>query len=471
MPADERGTRSVCCSEALGLTRRQFISASGKTALLVGMGIGVAACGTEGLGLPRMQGTWASLGNAPFTRHAHSGAPSGGRLLVMGDRRGVSLEESAPVAEEAEMTIHFFGREFEFETSDPVDVPAGVPVRVILTNEGLIDHDITFPRAGVYLRAAPGETAETIAVFDAPEVYFCSIGGHAEGGMVGELLVDGQHPAEDDISLGTGSTEMWWYDPESNQWEEAPTLPHSYDHVTMVSLGEDVYSIGGYTGDIGSSRADVLVLRSRSEEWEPRSDLPVARGAMAGASDGDRIFVTGGRSEAEGTPSATDVFAYSPEDDSWTVVETNLPTGRDHVAGTVIDGVFWVIGGRGDGRRVSSTPVTEGLVIETGEWIEGPQVPVPTSANGVVSIGGRAVVFGGEGPASTPSGAAGRSYEVFPETFLYDPASNIWLRGPNAPLGVHHPAYGVIDETLYVVGGGPVSGVSATRAVQAFGLS
>jgi Galactose oxidase, central domain len=471
MPADERGTRSVCCSEALGLTRRQFISASGKTALLVGMGIGVAACGSEGLGLPRMQGTWASLGNAPFTRHAHSGAPSGGRLLVMGDRRGVSLEESAPVAEEAEMTIHFFGREFEFETSDPVDVPAGVPVRVILTNEGLIDHDITFPRAGVYLRAAPGETVQTIAVFDAPEVYFCSIGGHAEGGMVGELLVDGQHPAEDDMSLGTGSTEMWWYDPERNQWEEAPTLPHSYDHVTMVSLGDDVYSIGGYTGDIGSSRADVLVLRSRSEEWEPRSDLPVARGAMAGASDGDRIFVTGGRSEAEGTPSATDVFAYSPEDDSWTVVETNLPTGRDHVAGTVIDGVFWVIGGRGDGRRVSSTPVTEGLVIETGEWIEGPQVPVPTSANGVVSIGGRAMVFGGEGPASTPSGAAGRSYEVFPETFLYDPASDIWLRGPNAPLGVHHPAYGVIDDTLYVVGGGPVSGVSATRAVQAFGLS
>jgi N-acetylneuraminic acid mutarotase len=192
---------------------------------------------------------------------------------------------------------------------------------------------------------------------------------------------------------------------------------------------------------------------------------------MAGATDGDRIFVTGGRSEAEGTPSATDVFAYSPEDDSWTVLETNLPTGRDHVAGTVIDGVFWVIGGRGDGRRVSSTPVTEGLVIETGEWIEGPQVPVPTSANGVVSIDGRAVVFGGEGPTSTPSGAAGRAYEVFPETFLYDPTSNIWLRGPNAPLGVHHPAYGVIDETLYVVGGGPVSGVSETRAVQALGLS
>jgi hypothetical protein len=389
----------------------------------------------------------------------------------MGDRRGVALQESGPAEGQAQMTIHFFGREFEFETSVVADVPAGVPLRIIFTNEGLIDHDLTFSQAKVYLHAAPGETSETIAVFDEPELYFCSIGGHAEGGMVGDLLVDGRRPEQEGVTHETGSTEMWWYDPVGDDWEEAPTLPHSYDHVTMLAVGDVVYSIGGYTGDIGSAKVDVFALRVGSEEWERRSDLPVARGAMAGATDGERIFVTGGRSEAEGTPSATDLFIYTPEDDRWATHESSLPTGRDHVAGAVIDGVFWVIGGRGDGRRVSSTPVTEGFVIDSGTWVYGPDVPVPGSAAGVVAIGDLALVFGGEGPTSTPSGAAGRSYEVYPETFVYDPKSNIWLRGPNAPLAVHHPAYGVVDDTLYSVGGGTVSGVSATRAVQAFRLT
>jgi len=471
MAVDRTRHRSVCCSEVVGLTRRGFLAGAAKTALLLGVGMVAASCAAEGRGIPRVQGAWESIGDAPFTRHAHSGASSGGRLLVMGDRRGVALQESAPAEGQAQMTIHFFGREFEFETSDVVDVPAGVPVRIILTNEGMVDHDLTFSQARVYLRAAPGETSETIAVFEEPEVYFCSIGGHAEGGMVGDLLVDGRRPEQEGVTRETGSTEMWWYDPVENDWEEAPTLPHSYDHVTVVSVGGDVYSIGGYTGDIGSSKADVFVLLTGAEEWERRSDLPVARGAMAGATDGERIFVTGGRSEAEGTPSATDLFIYAPEDDRWTTHQSRLPTGRDHVAGVVIDGVFWVIGGRGDGRRVSSTPVTEGFVIDSGEWVVGQDVPVPGSAAGVVALGGLAVVFGGEGPTSTPSGAAGRSYEVYPETFLYDPTSDIWLRGPNAPLPVHHPAYDVVDDTLYSVGGGTVSGVSATRAVQAFRLT
>jgi hypothetical protein len=461
--------RPACCSEA-GLTRRQFLAVSGRATLLVGLGT-AAACIPQPESLPRRGGLWASLGDAPFTRHAHSAAPRGGRLLVMGNRRGVTLAETDPAAGPAEMTLHFFGREFAFDTSQPGDVPSGTPVRIVFTNEGLVDHDLVFANAGVYLRAAPGETAETIAVFNEPEVYFCSIGGHAEVGMIGDLRVDGRAPDAGRLPTTRGSTEMWWYDPLADSWAEAPRLPHSYDHVTMVDLGDDVYSIGGFTGDIGSSRAEVFVLRGNSEAWEPRSDLPVARGSMAGASDGERIFVTGGRSEAEGTPSATDLFSYLPAENRWVVHDTPLPTGRDHVAGAIVDGVFWVVGGRGDGRRVSSTPVTEGYVIDTGEWVIGEDVPVPASAAGVAAIGSQIVVFGGEGPSATPVGAAGKSFDVYPQTLVYQPESDTWSRGPNAPLAVHHPAHGVVDDVLYSVGGGPVSGVSATRAVQSFRLA
>ncbi len=470
MTPDRRSRRPDCCSEA-GITRREFLANAGRATILLGLGAAAAACVSQPEGLPRAGGLWSSPDDAPFTRHAHSAAPSGGRLLVMGDRRGVSLTKNDPAAGSAETTIHFFGREFAFDTSQPVDVPSGTPVRIVFTNEGLVDHDLTFANAGVYLRAAPGKTSETIAVFDKPEVYFCSIGGHAEAGMIGDLRVDGTAPQDSEVVTDSGSTEMWWYDPLDDSWAEAPSIPHSSDHVTMVAVGDDIYSIGGFTGNIGSSRPDVFLLCSNSTEWERRSDLPVARGAMAGATDHKRIFVTGGRTEAEGTPSATDLFSYLPDEDRWIVHDTKLPTGRDHAAGAVVNGVFWVVGGRGDGRRVSSTPVTEGYVIDSDKWIFGANVPIPESAAGVVAIGSQIVVFGGEGPSATPMGAAGKSFDVYPQTLVYRPTTDTWYRGPNAPLAVHHPAYGVINDVLYSVGGGPVSGVSATRAVQSFRLA
>lgn len=189
---------------------------------------------------------------------------------------------------------------------------------------------------------------------------------------------------------------------------------------------------------------------------------------MAGASDGERIFVAGGRSESEGTPSSRNLFVYDPATDTWDSSGPDMPTGRDHISGVFLGGTFWVIAGRGDGRRVSSTPVTEGYDIGSSTWLVGAPPPIPTSAHGLDVIDDRIVLFGGEGPTSTVAGAVGREFEVYPKTFLYDPRADSWSRTSNALIGVHHPAFGVVDGVLYTVGGGIVSGVSSTTAVQSF---
>lgn len=386
----------------------------------------------------------------------------------MGDRRGIVIAEGETPQGEPQKTIHVFGSEFNFEADMPVEVTSGEIVRIVFTNEGRVDHDLTFANAGVYLRAAPGETAETLATFEEPEIYFCSIGGHAEAGMVGELVVDGVEPDRQEVGPDQGSTDIWWFSPGERTWEEGPVLPHAYDHVTMVSVGDDVYSIGGYTGNIGTPRPDVYVLRAGASEWERRADLPAPRGGMAGASDGERIFVAGGRSEREGTPSSRNLFVYDPATDTWDSSGPEMPTGRDHISGVFLDGTFWVIAGRGDGRRVSSTPVTEGFDIGSSTWVVGSPPPIPTSAHGLAVMGDRIVLFGGEGPTSTVAGAVGRDFEVYPDTYLYDPGADSWSRSSNALIGVHHPAFGVLDDVLYTVGGGIISGVSSTTAVQSF---
>ena len=460
-----------CCEPAVAgshITRRAFLRGTGKSLLALGVVTAVGCSPGEQATSPRIPGTWESRGDAPFSRHAHSGAPTDGRLLVMGDRRGVLIGEHDTPEGVAQKTIHIFGTEFDFTSDIPVEVSSGELVRVIFTNDGRVDHDITFANAGVYLRAAPGETVETLATFEDPEIYFCSIGGHAEAGMVGGLVVDGEEPDEQEVGPGEGETQMWWFTPSERTWEEAPSLPHAYDHVTMVSVGGDVYSIGGYTGNIGTSRPDVYVLTAGAAEWERRADLPVPRGGMAGASDGERIFVAGGRSESEGTPSSRNLFVYDPATDTWDSSGPDMPTGRDHISGVFLGGTFWVIAGRGDGRRVSSTPVTEGYDIGSSTWLVGAPPPIPTSAHGLDVIDDRIVLFGGEGPTSTVAGAVGREFEVYPKTFLYDPRADSWSRTSNALIGVHHPAFGVVDGVLYTVGGGIVSGVSSTTAVQSF---
>ena len=368
--------RPACCG-AGGITRREFVGYGLKSAALLAFGFGATACATQPSPLPRTAGDWELHNPAPFTRHAHSGTVVGRQMLVMGDRKGVSFDDEA-IGGEADLTLTFYGTEFDFDSDDVLDIPSGVPVRVVFVNEGLIDHDITFPEAGVYLRAGPGKSAETVTTFEEPELFFCSIGGHAEAGMIGELRVDGKGPEQETIEPLVGETEMWWYDPGVDSWSPAPVLPHSYDHVSMVAVNDDAYVIGGYTGDIGSSRSDVLVLRRDADTWEHRAPFPIARGAMAADSDGETILVAGGRSEAEGTPSSTEIYRYLPEQDQWEQLNTAMPTGRDHVAGAFVDGIFWVVGGRGDGRRVSSTPVTEGFDTSTGGWVSASPPPVPS---------------------------------------------------------------------------------------------
>lgn len=412
---------------------------------------------------------WEAAAPAPFTRHEHEATAHEGRLLVMGNRAGVSVAE--PVGEdaagEAVLTLEVVGEEFEFSPST-VQVPIGEPVRIVLRNEGLIEHDLVVQEAGVYLRADPGQTVETVAVFEGPVTFFCSIPGHAEAGMVGQVEAAGGGEAEQaPIELGAGGDlgfhQMWWYDPTADEWTRAADLPHSFDHVELVSHGDLIYSIGGFFGNTGEGvRDDVFAYDPSEDSWRRVASLPTPRGSMACASGGSRIYCTGGRSEPEGTPSATDLFAYDADADAWEVLPEPLPTPRDHVGAAVVDGVLWVIGGRGTGERKTPTGATEGYVIETGEWITGANLPTPQSAGGLGVIDGKIVAFGGEGPVPGAAGAAGRNFMVFEDVSMYDPGTDRWVRLDPMPTPVHAMAYAQVDGQVHSIGGGVVSGASAS---------
>lgn len=97
-------------------------------------------------------------------------------------------DESDEGGEEASGGIELIGGEFFF---DPDVVESGPTVEITLVNEGTVIHNVEIEGVDGFLAEAdPGESASASTDLD-PGSYtlFCSIPGHRDAGMVGELQV------------------------------------------------------------------------------------------------------------------------------------------------------------------------------------------------------------------------------------------------------------------------------------------
>ena len=86
--------------------------------------------------------------------------------------------------------VTIVARDFSFSPSE-LRISAGGTMNFVLDNEGSLPHDITIPELGFSLPAAPGATASAAlsAARTGTYEFFCSVPGHREAGMTGELGV------------------------------------------------------------------------------------------------------------------------------------------------------------------------------------------------------------------------------------------------------------------------------------------
>ena len=98
--------------------------------------------------------------------------------------------QPTPTPTPAPVTLEFHGKEFAF-TPRTADVPQGQAIRIVLVNDGLIEHNLVIDALNVHLTAAPGASAEALIAPPAAGTYqvYCSITGHREAGMTGTLDV------------------------------------------------------------------------------------------------------------------------------------------------------------------------------------------------------------------------------------------------------------------------------------------
>ncbi len=88
------------------------------------------------------------------------------------------------------VTVEFKATELSF-APDTAEVPIGRPIRLVLANDGQIEHDLTVDVLSVKIVAAAGTSAEVTVDPIAPGTYeiYCAVPGHRDAGMTASLVV------------------------------------------------------------------------------------------------------------------------------------------------------------------------------------------------------------------------------------------------------------------------------------------
>jgi N-acetylneuraminic acid mutarotase len=148
----------------------------------------------------------------------------------------------------------------------------------------------------------------------------------------------------------------------------------------------------------------------------------------------------------------TQGFVYDPEKTSWSQI-ADLPAPRQAATGVFIDDLFYVTGGWGvgfpEGQGTRTTLVYDP---DTDTWSRGADAPFIFAAAGRAVLDGQLYVVGG----CTNSCTLDRVHR-------YDPASDSWETLPDYPVASSHLACAGIAGEVYCAGGTRAGGVVWNR--------
>ncbi len=273
--------------------------------------------------------------------------------------------------------------------------------------------------------------------------------------------------------VGDMSQRTLAYDIAAGAWDD--TLAHrpyvGHHHAAEV-YDQKLYLIGGLDG---GAAGRVQIYDPVGDSWSLGAPMPWAAGAASTALIDDKIYVAGG---IVASTTVDNCGAYDPRADSWTMLaSTPSEKGRNHAAGATDGERFFIFGGRGVGSGVCNC-VANGFDSvhiydpDTDTW-DSTELPgstlarLPQGRGGMgraVHLDGEFFVFGGE----TKDGPGANQDGVYNRVDVYDPVSNTWrpeLSMPTARHGIYPVARGL---DIYIAAGGTDSGFSGSTAFEIF---
>jgi N-acetylneuraminic acid mutarotase len=222
-----------------------------------------------------------------------------------------------------------------------------------------------------------------------------------------------------------------------------------------------IYVIGGFLNSNNNTREPsnrLFIYNPYMNNWIEGARMPTARGALtANFIEGILYVVGGAKSNPDNTQQALATNeAYYPANNTWRV-EAPMPTARQHLASSVVDGKLYVIGGRlTDDASTTNLNLTESYDPIRNAW-ESALAPMPTARSDLaaVAINSSIFVIGGDAANKT-----------FDNNERYDTKANRWTLESPMPTARHGLIAIAIsdkdslDNRIYAIGGGTKSDLS-----------
>ncbi|MDP3719958.1 MAG: kelch repeat-containing protein [Acidobacteriota bacterium] len=221
-------------------------------------------------------------------------------------------------------------------------------------------------------------------------------------------------------------------------WSSKPSAPGvSRFALGGATVGGKFYAIGGANGT--TTQDANQVYDPATNLWSTAASMPTRREGMGIVALDGRIYAVGG--SANGTPLTT-VEVFDPVTNTWSSAP-GLLTARSHFALVAANGRLFAIGGNAVGGALLSS--VERFDPATSAWVT--MAPLP-EARAFITAG----ALGG-GTHLVAPGGAGPGGAVAQTTFLYNVALNQWLQGPSMPSGISAGAGATVGNAFYVFGG------------------
>ncbi|SPO05536.1 uncharacterized protein DNG_08223 [Cephalotrichum gorgonifer] len=252
------------------------------------------------------------------------------------------------------------------------------------------------------------------------------------------------------------------YNITADAWTQVASLPIPLNHINAVAVNGSIYVLGGLSAETNRPAVgDSFRYDPEADTWEGLEPMPeeVKRGAAVMGVYGDKVYLAGGIPSR--STSLDDVSVFDISAGEWLEVPEkarHIPEPRDHGGGAVIDGKFYVLGGRYSGaENVKSTVFILDLENLEGGWSTS-EATMPTARGGLSAapVGTKLYTFGGEG--NPEEGTKG----VFDDVEVYDAEADEWEVLEPMELPRHGASAAAVDGRIYIPGGGTQQGLGAT---------
>lgn len=201
---------------------------------------------------------------------------------------------------------------------------------------------------------------------------------------------------------------VYVYDPAANRWRDGVDLPAPNAEGVVATVAGKIHVVGGRVRATADARhfhthadtAQAQVFDPASGRWSAIADAPTARNSAASAVIDGRLYVVGGRQalqQPDGTLRQVNVpnlEVYDPASGRWST-RAPMPQARGGLAAAAWGGRLYVFGGE---QWVPAQKVfADGWVYDprTDRWAGLPPLPTPRHGLGAATVGNRIHVIGG----------------------------------------------------------------------------